>query len=582
MSDKNFIAFTARLSLLIAAAIHAQLKTDSLKAVHIRGKHKPSADTRTNDFASGQKIQSIDSATLQQYRMQSLATMLSQQIPVFVKAYSFNGLATLSFRGASAAQSQVLWNGVPIQNAALGVADVSALPVSFMTKVNIVYGGSGALYGSGNVGGALLLENDKPIFDTAHKRLSISGGAGSFGQYSGAVKAAIAGNRWYLSGNAFAQTAQNNYTYTNASGNEQAMSNGRLQSLAGMLQSACKISTYSILSLSAWYQQYDRQIPPALFESYSVKKQQDNSLRMVADWQHEKGNRMLYAKSSIVNDAISYTDSAVQVSSSNSVMQYYHELGWKQDMGHYGRLLLFSPVQLSWLPSGHDTQKQARIGLAAAYNVKLLNSRLDLSIQSRAERINTTNIFLPGAGAAFRITDWMWLRANIQRTYRMPSLNELYYFPGGNPHLKPEHGWNEDAGYTVKLRTGAFSIYHDLSAFNRNIHDWIIWLGGAVWTPHNIATVHSRGMETDNKITFTTGNWQLHAAAGTAYVLATTTASYIPNDGSVGKQIPYTPRYNGRLNIGFTWRGVYVNYNHTYTGYRFHVHHNALSSPAKP
>ncbi len=29
------------------------------------------------------------------------------------------------------------------------------------------------------------------------------------------------------------------------------------------------------------------------------------------------------------------------------------------------------------------------------------------------------------------------------------------------------------------------------------------------------------------------------------------------------------PRYNGQLNLGFTLAGWFLNYNHTYTGYRF-------------
>jgi iron complex outermembrane receptor protein len=84
---------------------------------------------------------------MQQYQMQSLANLLTQQVPVFVKSYGFNGLATLNFRGSSSAQSAVYWNGIPIQNAALGIADVSTLPVAFMQKVNIVYGGFGCLMG---------------------------------------------------------------------------------------------------------------------------------------------------------------------------------------------------------------------------------------------------------------------------------------------------------------------------------------------------------------------------------------------------------------------------------------------------
>jgi iron complex outermembrane receptor protein len=101
-------------------------------------------------------------------------------------------------------------------------------------------------------------------------------------------------------------------------------------------------------------------------------------------------------------------------------------------------------------------------------------------------------------------------------------------------------------------------------------------------------------VETANDLTLmlngAKANWKLHIGCNTSYVIATTVSSYIYNDGSVGKQIPYTPRYNGQLNIGFTCRmgrmepeiaeirleksngkqkELSFNYNHTYTGYRF-------------
>jgi iron complex outermembrane receptor protein len=212
---------------------------------------------------------------------------------------------------------------------------------------------------------------------------------------------------------------------------------------------------------------------------------------------------------------------------------------------------------------------QQKIAIAGAYNTKLLNSKLEAALQARAEQINGTNIFLPGGGVSYRLCNELMLRANVQRTYRMPSLNELYYVPGGNPALKPEKGWSEDAGYTLHIERKKITIHQEVSVFNRLLQDWIIWLGGAVWTPHNIATVHSRGTETDNRITYKAGPVLLHAAVNTTYVIATTESSYMQNDGSIGKQIPYTPRYNGRLNIGGTWKRMYLNYNHSYTGYRF-------------
>lgn len=566
---KNIVA-TIAVILSITVTLHAQTGKDSvLHEFNIRGRQTTSSDTRLNDFSPGQKIKPIDSATLQQYQLQSMANLLSQQVPVFVKSYGLNGLATLNFRGSSSAQSQVLWNGVPIQNAALSIADVSTLPVMLMNTVNVVYGSSAALWGSGNVGGALMLEDEVPVFDSSKRSLSVIGGAGSFSQYMAGLKGCISGSKWYLSGNALAQTAQNNFQYTDNAGQSRTMANSNLQGIAALLHGAYKISDNNIVGLSAWYQQYDRQIPPALFESYSDKRQADGSLRLLADWHAQAGNNTWYAKASFIRDTIHYADAAALQDTGRTAYQYYHELGWKRQLGVNSRLLLFSPVQVAWINLPGGTKSQSRMALAGAYQQQLFNNFLNIALNARDEEVNGINVFLPGGDASVKITGWLLLRANVQRTYRVPTLNELYYSPGGNPNLKPEQGWNEDGGYTVKIKTGNVKLYHDLSAFNRDIHDWIIWFGGAVWTPHNIAEVHSRGVETENNVSWTAGKWSFHIGVNTSYVLATTVNSYFQNDGSRGRQIPYAPRYNGQANIGFAFKGISFNYNHTYTGYRF-------------
>lgn len=561
-------------TLLIAAShAFAQSRSDSvLHEAQIKSKRKISSDARLNDFSPGQKIKTIDSLTMQQYKLQSLSSLLTQQVPVFVKSYGFNGLATLNFRGSSAAQSAVYWNGVPIQNAALGIADVSTLPVLFMNKVNIVYGGSSALWGSGNVGGALVLESGAPVFDSGKKSLSVSAGAGSFHQYLGGLKGSISTRRWYIAANLFGQSALNDFTYTDNVGTEKRISNSRLQSGAGQLTAAYKIADNHTVSISAWYQQYDRHIPETLTDLYSVKKQNDASLRLLASWNKVAEKSTWYARASLIRDEIDYSDSSVRIHSQYAVHQYFHEIGWKRSIRSKGQLMVFAPFQLSWIDllSG-ERKTQSKVALAAVYDHKLFNNRLDLAVNARQELIDEISVFLPGASASFEVTDWLSLRANAQRSYRAPTLNELYYFPGGNRHLKPEQGWSEDAGYTVKTRLASWRLYHDVSIFNRNIHDWVIWLGNAVWTPYNIAEVHSRGVETDNSLSYCRSTWQAHISVSTSYVLATTVISYMLNDGSIGMQIPYTPRYNARLNVGFAYRNFYINYNHTYTGYRFYT-----------
>ena len=559
----------------------AQTSNDTLNEVKVHGKHKTSNDTKINEFSPGQKVISIDSATLQQYQLQNIANLLSQQEPVFVKSYGMNGLATLNFRGSSAAQSQVMWNGIPIQNAALGIADVSSLPVMLMNKVNIVYGGSSALLGSGNVGGALLLEDDTPVFRNAgndNTHLSLSIGGGSFSQYMGGFKASTCDSRWYFSASGFGQFGADNFNYTTLQGTHMLMPHDTIHGASGILRAAYKIADKNTISLSAWYQQNDRDIPPALFETYSDKIETDRSLRLVLDWNKQTTSSTWYARSSFIRDEVTYSYEAVQLHTDDIVYQYYQEAGWKKQFDQYGQLLLFIPVQIAWLPlpDSNKAMQQDKIALAGAYDYKQFNNRLDVAANARVEQIigqgdsvQRRNVFLPGVDASFIIFNWLTVRANAQRSYRAPTLNELYFNPGGNASLRPEQGWSEDAGYTVKAKIGNFALYHDLSVFSRDIHDWILWLGGAIWTPHNIAEVHSRGVETANDLTYSIGKWKLHFGVNTAYVLATTVSSYIYNDGSVGKQIPYTPRYNGQMNISFNYRRFSFNYNHTYTGYRF-------------
>ncbi|HOZ51913.1 MAG TPA: TonB-dependent receptor, partial [Chitinophagaceae bacterium] len=53
------------------------------------------------------------------------------------------------------------------------------------------------------------------------------------------------------------------------------------------------------------------------------------------------------------------------------------------------------------------------------------------------------------------------------------------------------------------------------------------------------------------------------------YSLSTTEESNVLNDFSIGKQIPYVPRYQAKANIGIQWNSLSIEYIQTYTGYRF-------------
>lgn len=588
-------------SFLFAGTAPAQSLQDTLKEVQVSGRGDDTAMDVRKNFIAGQQVQKISNVYREIYQMQSLAGLLSQQTPVFVKSYGINGMATLSFRGASAAQSSVLWNGVPILNPALGVADISLLNTGLFDNISLQYGSSAALYGSGNVGGALMLDRNTPSF-TRDWSLKTTIGAGSFGRRDVQIAAQWQQRRWRAAIKTFYQQTDNDFNYTNSKQEEERLPNARLKAggvLASLDYSLSKNAEPAdeVISLDIWYQQYHREIPPALFEQFSVKQQTDASFRSLIGWQKTKDRSYFYAKASYNREYLRYQDGIVLPDNKNNMTQYYQELGWKYSLNkvtaasaYIHELLVFSPLQYGVAKGQNisNRETQFRPALVATYSFRTADEKLKANAALRQEWVNGNAApVLPGIGVLYRIFEQehnrskvSWhIRANAQRTYRFPTLNELYYFPGGNINLKPEQGWNEDAGYTFTYRlqqkagnkpeATKLLFSHDLAAFNRNIKDWIYWLGGAIWTPYNIAEVHSRGLETDNTIAYFAGNCKLHFSLKSAYVISTSEASYLPNDGSKGRQVAYVPRYNGQLNLGFTFAGWFLNYNHTYTGYRF-------------
>lgn len=519
------------------------------------------------------QIRSIDSQTLAQYKLQQLDMLLAQQTPAFVKSYGINSLATLNFRGSSSAQTQIYWNGIPLNNASSGLTDISTLNLHHFERVNLVYGSSAALAGSGNVGAAILLDNDFEGTRPGKTLLShIAAEAGSFGRYKVALKEEYQDSQTYISASILAQGARNNYVYDNLHGKQVKMEHANFRSLGGLIFGRRELNTRSRIKLAYWQQQFDRDIPPALFEAASAKQQTDKAIRAYLAYENDPGKRThVYIRTGYSHERMLYKDSSISLDSKNITHTLFAEAGIRHELNNRHEYLIFIPTSKAWIPERGDSAYQNRYAIAASYLFRFAGSRLEIALNGRAENINRNHIGLAGMNSSFQLHRFIRLRANVQKTYRAPSLNEWYYNPGGNPQLKPEQGWSIDGGYTLRMPLSPqLWIEHELSAFNRDIKDWILWFGGAIWTPHNIARVHSRGMESFNHLHIKLNNkTKAYIGLNTSYVIATSRETYIPNDGSIGKQIPYSPRYNGQANIGLENPRWHFRLNHTYTGYRY-------------
>jgi vitamin B12 transporter len=90
--------------------------------------------------------------------MRSVAEMLSTAPGVSIHALGGPGqAATLSLRGASADESLVLLDGIPLQGPGGGAVDLSSLPATLLDRMVVSRGVLGAQFGAGALGGVLEL-----------------------------------------------------------------------------------------------------------------------------------------------------------------------------------------------------------------------------------------------------------------------------------------------------------------------------------------------------------------------------------------------------------------------------------------
>ncbi|MEO5906174.1 MAG: TonB-dependent receptor plug domain-containing protein, partial [Saprospiraceae bacterium] len=113
----------------------------------------------------GKHTDKIDSNYISHRHATNLASLLSMNTPLFIRSYGAGTLATVGIRGGNASHTQILWNGIPIRNPMLGLIDLALLPSAFIDEAEVHYGGHGAAFGSGAVGGLISLSNDHISLD---------------------------------------------------------------------------------------------------------------------------------------------------------------------------------------------------------------------------------------------------------------------------------------------------------------------------------------------------------------------------------------------------------------------------------
>jgi iron complex outermembrane receptor protein len=248
---------------------------------------------------------------IKRYENQDVSKFLTIEKGIYVKTYGLGGIATISKRGASSNQTQLLWNNIPINSPTLGLQDLSLLPIIFTDVVSVNNGtaSNGGIEGSVNFG-------NYQSFDTILK-VDYTKEIGSFGLNKTSVKAKYGNNKWQASSVFFHHKAINDFLFEDYSQQTKPIINRTNAQVMGWGASQNVYRNWKNMDakLVTNYVNYNRKIPSAIGTLNSVAYQLDQSFKSALNLQWFKKN-IHQLQLGFLNDQLNFIDTISTIYSS--------------------------------------------------------------------------------------------------------------------------------------------------------------------------------------------------------------------------------------------------------------------------
>jgi outer membrane cobalamin receptor len=513
---------------------------------------------------------------IEQRQAKSVAEVLEDVAGVQILATGGLGRsARLSIRGSASNQVLVLLDGQRLNTAQSGSVDLTTIPINWVEKIEVIKGGSAAVYGGEAIGGVVNIITRKAArYGT--DRFLVSATVGEFGTRAltpslrtrlGPVGLQLSYRRLDAEGDfpyrTYLDPPKNSIQVRRVRDNAWTSSNNAFVKLAWKGRPG-----------------YTAEIAGQYYDARMGIPGPENQLTLNAS---QSDRRVLL--SAKLGWAIAGGIRA-------KILAYRHDFLQEYEAPPPGTYLFRNRHRNR--ATGVDVRLDSRIGstrvtVGYAFRKDLLKS-VDLIRPTRSlgRRQRTTHsayaqaeipVVPPGAPAgltlrlvpAYRVDrpsdnptayspklglvlshggGWSaTLKGNIGKSYRAPTLNSLFWVPDafalGNPHLRPERATNYDAGAVVRLPLAGM-IEAEVTWFGSDVKDIIVWRRqfDGRFRPFNVARAKIRGRE--DHLSWRLGHGWLVAEVNHTLLDAINRSGERVTDG---KQLVFRPRHTTSVSL---------------------------------
>ena len=447
----------------------------------------------------------------------TLEKILDNKSNISLKKYGEGQVSTISVKGFNASQTNVSWNGVNINSPLLGQADVSTVSIGNNTTLMLKEDNSD------NIAGEVSLKNN---FDYYRKRqFKLISSVSSFGSFNQGVSYEFSKNKkLYSNSNASFSYNFNHFKYLNKSLRNQQeifLKNGETMSLHFEQINGFKLKKNNELRLFAKIFYANRNIAPTIYQFSSTRNQKDNLYLGKLEWRKFDVEKQYNFQ---LSTSFVHQLQKVKLSKTSTIIEYGSN-SWQTN-------LLVEKKLIQHLDFTINVDNILETGFSNNYNKDTWRNKFYLKPSLRykvlkgfalkvslAEIIVNSNFsqVLPSLEIKYfkqNLPAKVLLLFDYSRKVHFPSLNDLYWNPGGNINLQEEYAHNFNFNFIIERdfkplkKENKFYFRNKMEVFNILSENYIQWQPSnqGFWEPKNIGKVYSRGFTNDLSLKYTFTN----------------------------------------------------------------------------
>ncbi|ALJ06421.1 TonB-dependent receptor [Pseudalgibacter alginicilyticus] len=513
--------------------LHAQIDSLTvLGTVHL-------VKYRIKDSVYTTNVRVLNDSVLKQNQA-SLTNLLNYNSTVYFKENGLGMVSSPSFRGTTASQTAVLWNGISINSQTTGQTDFNTINTRGFNKIEIKAGGSSVADGSGAIGGSINLVNEL-VYDSGFNN-ELFTNYGEFNTYGVDYRTTYSTKKVSLLLGVAKTGSDNDYPYMNTN---RININGQYQNTNVSFALGNKLDAKNTLNIHANIYKGRRNFsvptPNALKTKYF-----DFNTRSLIEWTSVFGKLKSNLKLATTTEEYRYfanIDSDFYTSGNVESFIAKYRINYP-----FLKNMLFS-TGLDYTQNngrGSDIDNEKRNLGAVLVSLKHVVSKSVLYEINLRQETNEDygNPFLYSAGFRTDITDFYQLKLNTSKNFRIPTYNDLYWQGLGNLNLKPEESYQGEISNNFYTKNASLLI----TGYYNSVKNLLHWVPDnfGIFRPENTNKVEIYGVEALITLNKKIGYHALSFSGTYAYTVS--------KNEETGHQLIYVPYHKFTTAFGYTYK----------------------------